>query len=353
MSGSLLLRCTALTLLYSHDPWAWSERNEAAQVHYAARRGGGRVAAAGARTAAGDAGDRIPTCGLIQRICSSCSRIPRRSERCWLCRRSNVAIEYRWAEGEYDRLPGLAADLVRRQVAVIAATGGNPSAIAARAATTTIPIIFQAGSDPVEAGFVPNLNRPAGNTTGVSIISPELTAKRLEVLHEAMPTARTIAFLVNPRSVNAEQETREVQVAARALGHQIHILNVAHERDFDAAFTALTKEKDGALIVASDPLLTAQRGYLVALAAQHSVPAIYPFREFAAVGGLMSFGASIRDAFRQVGIYSGRILKGQKTTDLPVQLPTKFEFVINLKTAKTLGVTFPITLLGRADEVIE
>jgi putative ABC transport system substrate-binding protein len=265
----------------------------------------------------------------------------------------NVAVEYRWAEGQGDRLPALAADLVHRQVAVIAATGGNPSAIAARAATTTIPIVFQAGSDPIEAGLVPTLNRPAGNTTGVSIISPELTAKRLEVLHETIPTARTIAFLVNPRSVNAEQETREVQAAARALGHQIHVLNVTHERDFDAAFIALTKEKDGALIVASDPLLTGQRGYLVALAAQHSVPAIYPFREFAAVGGLMSFGASISDAFRQVGIYTGRILKGQRTTDLPVQLPTKFEFVINLKTAKALALDVPASFYWRADEVIE
>jgi putative ABC transport system substrate-binding protein len=225
--------------------------------------------------------------------------------------------------------------------------------IAARAATTTIPIVFQVGSDPVEAGFVSTLNRPSGNATGISIISPELVAKRLEVLHEAIPMARKIAFLVNPKSVNAEQETREIQSAARTLGLEIHVFNVAHEREFDATFVALTTEKDGALVVGSDPLLTSQRGYLVALAARYSMPAIYPFREFAAVGGLISFGASISDAFRQTGIYVGRILKGEKTTELPVQLPSKFEFVINLKTANTLGVTFPITLLGRADEVIE
>jgi putative ABC transport system substrate-binding protein len=250
-------------------------------------------------------------------------------------------------------LLSLATDLVGRQVSVIAATGGNPSAIAAIAATATIPIVFQAGSDPVEAGLVSNLARPTRNVTGVSIISPELAAKRLEVLHEAVPTARTFAFLVNPESVNAQQEIAAIEHASRVLGHQIRLLKVTREADFDAAFRVVVEQKDDALIVASDPLLTSQRGYIVQLATRHALPAIYPFREFAVAGGLISFGASISDAFRQVGVYTGRILKGEKPAELPVQLPSKFEFVINMNTAKALGFTFPITLLGRADEVIE
>jgi len=265
----------------------------------------------------------------------------------------NLSIEYRWAEGRLDQLPRLAKELVDRQVAVIAATGGNPSGNAAKSATTTIPIVFQAGSDPVEAGFVSSLSRPTGNITGVSIISPELVAKRLEVLHEALPAARKFGFLVYPRSVIAEQEIREVEAAAHALGHQIHIVRVLDDKELEVAFTSFAKENDGAVIVASDPFFTSRRGRLVVLAGQHSVPAIYPFREFAQAGGLISFGANISEAFRQVGIYTGRILKGEKTNDLPVQLPTKFEFVINMKTAKALGFNFPITLLGRADEVIE
>jgi len=265
----------------------------------------------------------------------------------------NVFVDYRWSEGRDERLPQLAAELVQRGVAVIAATGGNPSVVAAKAATTTIPIVFQAGSDPVQAGFVSSLSRPTGNITGVSIISPELVAKRLEVLHEAMPRARHIAFLVNPKSPLAEQETKDVEAAARALGLIIHPLKVLDVNAFESAFSSFAKEKDDAVVIASDPLFTSQRARLVGLSAQHSLPAIYPFREFALVGGLVSFGASISEAFRQAGIYTGRILKGEKPTDLPVQLPTKFEFVINLKTAKALGFTFPITLLGRADEVIE
>jgi len=265
----------------------------------------------------------------------------------------NFLIEYRWAEGRIDELPRLANELVHRQAAVVAATGGNPSGIAAKAATATIPIVFQAGSDPVEAGFVTSLSRPTGNITGVSIISPELVAKRLEVLREALPAAAKFAFLVYPKSVNAEQETREVEAAARALGRQIHVAKVSEDRELEAAFTSFAGEKDDAVIIASDPFFTSRRGHLVGLAAQHSLPAIYPFREFAQAGGLISFGASISEAFRQVGIYTGRILKGERTSDLPVQLPTKFEFVINLKTAKALGFNFPITLLGRADEVIE
>jgi len=265
----------------------------------------------------------------------------------------NLSIEYRWAEGRIDQLPRLANELVGRRVAVIAATGGNPSGTAAKSATATIPIVFQAGSDPVEAGFVSSLSRPTENLTGVSIISPELVAKRLEVLHEALPTAGKFAFLVYPKSVNAEQETRGVEAAARALNHQVHVVKVTDDRELEAAFTSFGREKDGAVIVASDPFFTSRRERLVALAAQRVLPAIYPFREFAQAGGLISFGASISEAFRQVGIYTGRILKGEKTSDLPVQLPTKFEFVINLKTAKTLGFNFPITLLGRADEVIE
>jgi putative ABC transport system substrate-binding protein len=265
----------------------------------------------------------------------------------------NLAIEYRWADGRLDQLPRFANELVGHRVTVIAATGGNPSGTAAKSSTATIPIVFQAGSDPVEAGFVSSLSRPTGNITGVSIISPELVAKRLEVLHEALPTVPKFAFLVYPKSVNAAQETREVEAAAHALKHQVHVVKVSEERELEAAFTSFVGEKDGAVIVASDPFFTSRRGRLVALAAQHSLPAIYPFREFTQAGGLISFGASISEAFRQVGIYTGRIVKGEKPSDLPVQLPTKFEFVINLKTAKALGVNFPITLLGRADEVIE
>jgi putative tryptophan/tyrosine transport system substrate-binding protein len=264
----------------------------------------------------------------------------------------NVAIEFRWAEGYYDRLPTLAADLVRRQVAAIV-TGGTPPALAAKAATSTIPIVINVGIDPVQFGLVASLNRPGGNVTGIAVLTAELAAKRLELLHELLRTATVVALLVNPTTPLTEPETRGVRDAARSLGLQLHVVNASTESEIDAAFRTLTELRAGALVVSVDPFLNNQRAQIVALAARHAVPAIYGVREFAAAGGLMSYGNDLADAYRQVGIYAGKILKGAKPADLPVQQVARVEFVINLKTAKTLGLTFPITLLGRADEVIE
>ena len=265
----------------------------------------------------------------------------------------NVAIEYRWAESQYDRLPALATDLVRRQVTVMVATT-TPSLLAAKAASTTIPIVFLTGSDPVEIGLVASLSRPGGNMTGVANLSVEVGAKQLELLHELIPAATRIALLVNPTNpVLADTLSRDLETAARAIRQQIHVVSAGTERDFDAAFTKLVQQGVGALVVGNDPLFNSRPDRLVALAARHAIPAIYPYREFAAAGGLMSYGSSLAEAYRLVGVYSGRILKGEKVTDLPVQQSTKVELVINVKTAKVLGLTFPITLLGRADEVIE
>jgi putative tryptophan/tyrosine transport system substrate-binding protein len=264
----------------------------------------------------------------------------------------NVAIEYRWAEGHNDRLPALAADLVRRQVAGIV-TGGTPSAFAAKAATSTIPIVFSVGIDPVRAGLVASLNRPGGNVTGVAVLTVELAAKRVQLLHELLPTASVIAVLFNPTSPLTEPETSVVQDAARSLGLELHVLNASTESEIDKAFRTLVELRAGALIVSVDPFLTNQRAQIVALAARHAVPAIYGVREFAIAGGLMSYGNDLADAYRQEGIYAGKILSGAKPADLPVQQVVRVEFVINLKTAKTLGLTFPNTLLGSADEAIE
>ena len=262
----------------------------------------------------------------------------------------NVTIEYRFAENQYDRLPALAADLVRRQVAVIATNG--PAAEAAKAATTTIPIVFNTNSNPVEVGFVANLNRPGGNLTGVTSLGVEVESKRLELLHELAPTATVIAALVNPSYLGAETQSRDLQAAARTLGLQIRTLNASAERDIDAAFNTLVQLRADGLVISSDPFLTSRIEQLAALALRHAVPAIFQY-EFAAAGGLMSYGASITDGYRLIGTYVGRILKGEKPADLPVQQTTKVELVINLKTAKALGITVPLTLLGRADEVIE
>ena len=264
----------------------------------------------------------------------------------------NVAIEYRWAAGFFDRLPTLAAELVDRKVDVIAA-GSPPAALAAKRATSTIPIVFNTGDDPVATGLVASLARPSGNLTGVSMLLTELVPKRLQLLLEMVPQARVIALLVNPNGPEAEPTIRDGETAARAKGVQLLIVKAGTEREIDAAFTSLVQLHADALLVGNDPFFNSQREQLVALAARHAVPVIYFFREFAAAGGLISYGPRLPDFFRQVGVYVGRILKGAKPADLPVQQPVKFELVINLKTAKALGLTVPQSLLQRADEVIE
>jgi len=265
----------------------------------------------------------------------------------------NVAIEYRWAEGQNDRLPAMAADLVHRQVAVIAATT-TAASLAAKAATTTIPIVFETGADPVELGLVPNLNHPGGNISGVTQTNQEVTPKRLQLLHELVPSASIMALLVNPASrYQADSQAKGVLSAADTLGLELHVLNASTDSDFDAVFTTLTQLRAGGLVVASDPFFIGRSEQLAALTLRHAVPAIFETREFAAAGGLMSYGADIADTYRLAGDYTGRILKGDKPADLPIQLASKVEFYINLKTAKALAITFPLTLLGRADEVIE
>jgi putative ABC transport system substrate-binding protein len=265
----------------------------------------------------------------------------------------NLAIEYRLAEGQYDRLPSLAADLVRRRVAVIATGGGTVSPLAAKNATPTIPVVFVCDDDPVKVGLVTSISRPGGNVTGIHQLTTGLEAKRLGLLHELAPNVTTMAVLVNPDYPDAGIQIKEVEEAARTLGLRLRILKARIESDFDTAFATIVQQRAGALLVASDPFLFSRREQLVALAAHHMVPAIYQFRQNAAVGGLMSYGTRITDSYHQVGVYTGKILKGAKPTDLPVVVSTRFEFVINLNTAKALAIKFPDNLLSLADEVIE
>jgi putative ABC transport system substrate-binding protein len=262
-----------------------------------------------------------------------------------------VAIEYRWADGQYDRASAMVAELVRLQVAVIVAN--TPGNVAAKAATRTVPIVFTIAADPVEMGLVASLSRPGGNLTGVTSSSVEVMPKRLELVHELLPSATIIPVLVNPTNAAVETQLRDLQTAARTLGLQLHILHASNERDFDTVFATLAQLRAGALMIGSDAFFNSRSDQLAALALRHSLPAIYQYRRFATAGGLMSYGSSLTESYHQAGVYTGRILKGEKPADLPIQQSTKVELIINLKTAKTLGLTVPATLLRRADEVIE
>jgi putative ABC transport system substrate-binding protein len=264
----------------------------------------------------------------------------------------NVAVEYRWAQGRYDRLTALAADLVKLNVGLIVATGGENSAVAAKAATSTIPIVFAIGGDPVEAGLVASLNRPGGNLTGLTQYTGQLEGKRLGLLRETLPTATTFALLVNPAFALARASVRDAEEAAAQAGLRMVVLAAAAEKDFETVFARLVKERTDGLVVAADPFFNSRRALLVTLAERHKVPAIYEFREFAEAGGLMSYGANLAEGYRQVGLYTGRVLKGARPADLPVLQPTTFELVVNLRAARAVGVTFPQSVLVRADEVI-
>jgi putative ABC transport system substrate-binding protein len=263
----------------------------------------------------------------------------------------NVAIEYRWADGQYDRLPAMAAELVRRQPAVIVAN--TPGNLAVKAATTRIPIVFTTGSDPVQIGLVASLSRPGGNVTGVANLNTELGPKQLEMLHEAVPTATIIALLVNPTYPNAETQSRDAQAAARTLGLQLRVLDASTEHEIEVAFASLAQLRAGGLVIGGDAFFFDRIELLAALALRHAVPTIFQDRAFVSAGGLLGYGASLTNSYRLAGVYTGRILKGEKPADLPVLQATRIELIINMKTAKAFGITFPLTLLGRADEVIE
>jgi putative tryptophan/tyrosine transport system substrate-binding protein len=268
----------------------------------------------------------------------------------------NVAIEYRWAENQYDRLPELAAELVRRRVSVITTGSSTLAALAAKAATTTLPIVFLMGSDPVQFGLVASLNRPGGNLTGITTLNLEMTPKRLQVLRELLPTTTIMAVLVNPTNAPAtvETEVRQVQAAAHTLGLQmVHVLQASTERDLDSAFSTLIQRRAGGLVISADTFFSGKSVELAALASRHAVPTISPYRDFVTAGGLMSYGGSVTELYRLAGVYTGRILKGEQPADLPVQQVTKVQLAINLKTAKALGLTVPTSLIGRADEIIE
>ena len=265
----------------------------------------------------------------------------------------NLLIAYRWAEGRYERLHALAAELVGLRVALLFAAGGPPAVVAAKAATTTIPIVFSGAWDPVRLGLVASLNQPGGNATGMSLFTLTLVAKSVGLLNELLPTATVAAYLVNPSNPSAKIQTKEAQTAASALGIQLHVLNASTDDDLDAAFAGLVKLRASGLIVPAEAFFDSHRDRLVVLSARHAVAAIYPWRDYVVAGGLMSYGSSLTDSYRRAGIYAGRILKGERPADLPVQQPIKFELVINLKTAKTLGITVPQSLLLRADELVQ
>jgi putative tryptophan/tyrosine transport system substrate-binding protein len=266
----------------------------------------------------------------------------------------NVAIEYRWAEGRNDQLPALAADLVRRQVSILVVLGGTASVLAAKAATATIPVVFRIAIDPVEAGIVVSMNRPGGNLTGVTTMGADLGSKQLELLHEVAPTASVVALLVNPTNPAISRiQSKDVPVAARKLGIEVQVLNASEEREFESVFAKMKEMRAGGLVIGADTFLNARSDKLAALAVRNAIPTISPYREFARAGGLMSYGASINGASRQAGVYTGRILKGEKPADLPIEQPTLFEFIINLKAAKAFGLSVAPTLVSRADEVIE
>jgi putative ABC transport system substrate-binding protein len=265
----------------------------------------------------------------------------------------DVAIEFRWAQGQYDRLPVFAADLVRQNVAVIVSSGGDVAALSAKAATSSIPIVTVSGTDPVKAGLVASFNPPGGNVTGASFVATELETKRLELLRDLVPAAAMIGILINPANPAAESRSKDLQIAARTLEREIHIVSASNESDLETAFATLIQQRAGALLVSTDSFFTSQRDRLVAVAARHALPTIYAWREFVEAGGLASYGPIIDEVYRQAGIYTARILKGEKPADLPFLRPTKFELVVNLKTAATLGLTLPQVILARADEVIE
>jgi putative ABC transport system substrate-binding protein len=324
-------------------------RHKAAGVHHTSRRRGGRVAVRGAGAAAGAAGDRAaqPHADVLRAFRQGLKDTG-------YAEGENVAIVYRWAENQIDRLPELAAELARRQVTVIVATGNASAVFAAKAATTTIPIVVLAGDDPVKLGLVTSLARPGGNVTGINIFSAELTAKRLELLRKLVPAATRVAVLVNPaNAVNTEPTLRDVQTAARAMGLQIQVLEASTSSEINAAFATFVRERPDALFVGSDIFFLSRRLQLAHLATRHAIPATYSARPYAEAGGLMSYGTNLTDAWRQLGVYTGRILKGAKPADLPVEQLSKFELVINAETARMLDLTVPPTLLSTADEVIE
>jgi putative tryptophan/tyrosine transport system substrate-binding protein len=265
----------------------------------------------------------------------------------------NVTIEYRWAEGRFDRLPALAAELVKRRVAVIAATGGEPAALAAKAATAAIPIVFAIGGDPVQVGLVASLNRPGGNLTGATLLLNAMEGKRLGLLREMVPTAGRLAVLLNPAMGAFESQSKDIQEAVRTIGMQMQVMRVSTEAEIDRAYATAVEIQAEAILVGTDSFMISRRDRMVELAARHRIPVMYPAREYAVAGGLMSYGVSIAEAYKQVGLYTGRILGGERPADLPVQQPTKFEFVINLNAAKALGIDVPANLSARADEVIE